>query len=49
MTEPRFGFDEPDAEGRDSDPWLDVDWSEVGVQAGAYFGSADLKMARPRP
>jgi hypothetical protein len=47
MTEPRFGFDDPDEEGRDTPSWLDVDWSEVNVQAGAYFGSANLKMADP--
>ena len=33
MTEPRFGFDEPDADGRGGPSWLDVDWSEVGVAA----------------
>ena len=47
MTEPRFGFDDPDREGRDSASWLDVDWGEVGVAAGAYFGSAQLKLADP--
>jgi hypothetical protein len=47
MTEPRFGFDDPDEEGRDSALWLDVDWSEVGVQPGAYFGAAQLKTADP--
>jgi hypothetical protein len=47
MTEPRFGFDEPDGEGQESNSWLDIDWSEVGVSAGQYFGSANLKQARP--
>ena len=47
MTEPRFGFDEPDGEGQDGPTWLDVDWSEVGVDSGKYFGSANLKQADP--
>ena len=47
MTEPRFGFDEPDGEGQDSDSWLDVDWSDVGVPPGQTFGSANLRAARP--
>jgi hypothetical protein len=47
MTEPRFGFDEPDGEGQDGPTWLDVDWSEVGVDPGKYFGSAHLRLADP--
>jgi len=47
MTEPRFGFDEPDADGRGGPSWLDVDWSDVGVAAGTYFGSTQLKQADP--
>lgn len=47
MTEPRFGFDEPDNDGQNNPTWLDIDWSEVGVQGGQYFGSAHLKQAPP--
>ena len=47
MTEPRFGFDEPDGEGQDGPTWLDVDWSEVGVEPGHHFGSANLRQADP--
>jgi len=47
MTEPRFGFDEPDGEGQDGPTWLDVDWSEVGVAPGHHFGSANLRQADP--
>jgi hypothetical protein len=47
MTEPRFGFDEPDNDGQNGPSWLDVDWSEVGVNAGQYFGSVNLKQAPP--
>ena len=42
MTEPRFGFDEPDGPPSPNKTWLDVDWSEVGVTAGNYFGGAKL-------
>jgi hypothetical protein len=55
MTEPRFGFDEPDNDGQNGPSWLDVDWSEVGksledlqkLNASPYFGSANLKQAPP--
>jgi len=47
MTEPRFGFDEPDGDPQNGPTWLDVDWSGVGVQSGAYFGSTNLKLAAP--
>lgn len=47
MTEPRFGFDEPDNDGQNGPSWLDVDWSEIGVDAGQYFGSVNLKQAPP--
>ena len=47
MTEPRFGFDEPDEGGQDSTSWLDVDWNDVQVASGAHFGSIDLKRADP--
>jgi hypothetical protein len=47
MTEPRFGFDEPDGEGQEGNTWLEVDWSEVGVQPGNHFGSANLRQAPP--
>lgn len=47
MTEPRFGFDEPDGVGQEGIRWLDVDWSEVKVQPGKHFGSANLRLAPP--
>jgi hypothetical protein len=47
MTEPRFGFDEPDGEGQNGPSWLDVDWSEVLVDPGHHFGSANLRLADP--
>lgn len=47
MTEPRFGFDEADNDGRNGPSWLDVDWSEVEVDPGQYFGSTNLKKAPP--
>jgi len=47
MTEPRFGFDEPEGEGQEGNSWLDVDWSEVGVLPGKHFGSINLKQAPP--
>jgi hypothetical protein len=47
MTEPRFGFDEPDNDNQNGNTWLDIDWSEVGVAGGQYFGSAALKRASP--
>jgi hypothetical protein len=47
MTEPRFGFDEPDNDNQHGNTWLQIDWSEVGVAGGAYFGSAALKSATP--
>jgi hypothetical protein len=42
MTEPRFGFDEPDGPPSPNKSWLDVDWSEVGVAPGDHFGGAKL-------
>ncbi len=45
MTEPRFGFDEPDKKGQAGAGWLSVDWNEVGVAGGAYFGSGKLRLA----
>jgi hypothetical protein len=50
MTEPRFGFDEPDPSvgAPPNKTWLDVDWSEVGVGGvapGRHFGSAELVVA----
>jgi hypothetical protein len=42
MTEPRFGFDEPDGPPLPNKSWLDVDWSEVGVTPGDHFGAAKL-------
>jgi len=47
MTEPRFGFDEPDNDNQHGNSWLEIDWSEVGVGGGSYFGSAALKSASP--
>jgi hypothetical protein len=48
MTEPRFGFDEPDPEDNQAgNTWLEIDWSEVGVSGGRYFGSQALKSASP--
>ncbi|MGA7178841.1 MAG: hypothetical protein WBX11_04535 [Thiobacillaceae bacterium] len=47
MTEPRFGFDEPDHAGPGDAGWQNVDWSEVLVNGGEYFGSAKLKLAPP--
>jgi len=50
MTEPRFGFDEPDGKGQFGTGWQDVDWSEVGAQGvngGTYFGGNQLQQAPP--
>ncbi|MDB5892794.1 MAG: hypothetical protein JWQ88_325 [Rhodoferax sp.] len=47
MTEPRFGFDEPDGPGQNSMSWLDVDWTEAGVAPGACFTAANLRAAPP--
>ncbi len=55
MTEPRFGFDEPDddpdAAPEDGAGWQDIDWSEVGgrggVAAGRYFTGAALRDTGP--
>ncbi len=52
MTEPRFGFDEPDPDPQHVDEgnphgWLDIDWKEVDVRGGKYFGSGQLKLASP--
>ncbi len=47
MTEPRFGFDEPDNDNQHGATWLEIDWSEVGVSGGDYFGGAALKGAPP--
>ena len=45
MTEPRFGFDEPEGPPSPNKSWLDVDWSEVGVAPGGHFGAAKLVAA----
>ena len=47
MTEPRFGFDEREGEGQNSNKWLDVDWLDVGVGPGEHFGGAALQRAQP--
>ena len=52
MTEPRFGFDERVGDGQNSTSWQDVDWLDIGVDDGSYFGLAALQKAqaaiRPR-
>ncbi|HVP30689.1 MAG TPA: hypothetical protein VMW35_16165 [Myxococcota bacterium] len=47
MTEPRFGFDERVGAGQNSNSWQDVDWDDVQVANGSYFGAAALKRAQP--
>ncbi|MEO8755132.1 MAG: hypothetical protein ABI624_20925, partial [Casimicrobiaceae bacterium] len=47
MTEPRFGFDERVGQGQNSTSWQDVDWVDIGVNPGIYFGSTALKKAQP--
>lgn len=47
MTEPRFGFDEPDGAGQNSASWLDVDWNEAQVAGGQFFGGIQLRQAPP--
>ena len=52
MTEPRFGFDERvGEEGQNSTSWQDVDWDDIVVKNGSYFGLAALQKAQaaPRP
>jgi hypothetical protein len=46
MTDPRFGFDEPDARRRpwtNALGWKDVDWSQVNVPAGQFLRLANLR------
>jgi hypothetical protein len=47
MTEPRFGFDERVGAGQNGALWQDVDWDDIGVAGGSYFGAAALKRAQP--
>ncbi len=47
MTEPRFGFDERVGDGQNSNKWQDVDWVDIGVLNGKYFGLRELKLATP--
>ncbi|MEO8984867.1 MAG: hypothetical protein ABI300_04515 [Rhodanobacter sp.] len=47
MTEPRFGFDERVDQGQDSAGWQDVDWDDIHVASGDYFGMQQLKLAQP--
>lgn len=47
MTEPRFGFDERVGNGQDSGSWQDVDWDDIDVASGDYFGLDALKHAQP--
>ena len=48
MTEPRFGFDERVGNGQNSNSWQDVDWVDIGVDNGSYFGSAALQNGAAR-
>ena len=48
MTEPRFGFDERVGNGQNSASWQDVDWVDIGVDAGNYIALANLQRRRPR-
>jgi hypothetical protein len=52
MTEPRFGFDERVGNGQNSTSWQDVDWVDIDVSPGSYFGLLALQRAqaavRPR-
>lgn len=47
MTEPRFGFDERVGQGQSSNSWQDVDWNDLRVEPGAYFGLQALQRAEP--
>lgn len=47
MTEPRFGFDERVGNGLHSSSWQDVDWDDIQVASGSYFGLQALKRAQP--
>jgi hypothetical protein len=47
MTEPRFGFDERVGNGQNSNSWQDVDWVDIGVDNGRYFGAVALRKAQP--
>ena len=47
MTEPRFGFDERVGNGQNSNSWQDVDWVDIDVKNGSYFGLTALKKAQP--
>ncbi|HKE96626.1 MAG TPA: hypothetical protein VKB34_20115, partial [Povalibacter sp.] len=46
MTEPRFGFDERVGNGQNGASWQDVDWDDVNVAAGNYFGLGKLQLAQ---
>jgi len=46
MTEPRFGFDERVGDGQNSTSWQDVDWVDLRVDDGQYFGLAALQNAQ---
>lgn len=47
MTEPRFGFDERVGNGQNSNSWQDVDWDDIQVLNGDYFGVTKLRNAQP--
>jgi hypothetical protein len=47
MTEPRFGFDERVGAGQNSNSWQDVDWDDIQVANGSYFGLTALKRGQP--
>ncbi len=46
MTEPRFGFDERVGAGQNSSSWQDVDWDDIAVANGSYFGLTALRKAQ---
>ena len=47
MTEPRFGFDERVGAGQNSNNWQDVDWDDIQVANGSYFGLTALRKGQP--
>ena len=47
MTEPRFGFDERVGAGQNSSNWQDVDWDDIQVANGSYFGLTALRKGQP--
>jgi hypothetical protein len=47
MTEPRFGFDDPEDDGQDKSSWQGINWNDVGVQEGGFLLLDALKNAPP--